>query len=404
MKRRFWTPLATVKARWGAPALPAPTEQPLEALPPLSSEGLGLHASDLLYEVVLLRSLEHAPDLDDLRAHLVTQMRTFHRKAVDDGVSINMVERAQYAICTLLDETISSAEWGRGEWSKHSLLMIFHGQTSGGDGFFGYLDAAELKPQENLPLLEVMYLCLALGLEGRYRIQSEGRAALAMRRNHLFETIRMQRGYVPTVHLEEQVRAWPIGRFTRRRRVVWWGCGALLVLLAAGLAYHLESRSYQTLVRLQALEQAPLNSLAQQLALELSADVRAGRLYLLEDGLGVRITISSSGLFAAGGSEVASLYQPVLKRIAAALEQWPVHINVIGHSDDTPVATHLVSNQALSLARAETVLRALVGNDIDPQRYTAEGRGELEPLFANDSPDNRARNRRVEIFAYPAEG
>ncbi|WP_409278006.1 type IVB secretion system protein IcmH/DotU [Pseudomonas defluvii] len=403
MKRRFWTPLANIKARWGASALPAPTARPHDALPALSSEGLGLHASDLLYEVVLLRSLEQAPDLDDLRAHLVTQMRTFHRKALEDRVPVSLVERAQYAMCTLLDETISSAEWGRGEWSKHSLLMIFHGQTSGGDGFFGYLDAAELKPEENLPLLEVMYLCLALGLEGRYRIQSEGRAALALRRNHLFETIRMQRGYLPTVSPDEQVRGWRHDYFSRRR-YVWWGCGALLVMLAAGLAYHLENRSYQTLVRLQALEQAPLNTLAQQLALALSADVRAGRLYLLEDGLGVRITISSSGLFAAGGSEVASLYEPVLKRIAAALEQWPVDIKVIGHSDDTPVATRLVSNQALSLARAETVLRALVGNDIDPLRYTAEGRGELEPLFANDSPDNRARNRRVEIFAYPTQG
>ncbi len=158
---------------------------PAEALPPLSSDGLGQRASDLLYEVVLLRGLERAPDLDELRAQLVTKVRTFHRQALDDGASLDTVERAQYAICTLLDEILSGSEWGRGGWSRHSLLMIFHGQTSGGDGFFAYLDAAELKPRENLALLEVMYLCLALGLEGRYRIQSEGRAALALRRNQL---------------------------------------------------------------------------------------------------------------------------------------------------------------------------------------------------------------------------
>lgn len=91
-------------------------------------------------------------------------------------------------------------------------------------------------------MLEVMYLCLALGLEGRYRIQSEGRAALALRRNHLFETIRMKRGYLPTVSPDEQVRGWRHDYFSRRR-YVWWGCGALLVMLAAGLAYHLENRS-----------------------------------------------------------------------------------------------------------------------------------------------------------------
>lgn len=400
MIRRFFSPLARIRGRLRASAQPA---GPAEALPPLSSDGLGQRASDLLYEVVLLRGLERAPDLDELRARLVTKVRTFHRQALDDGASLDTVERAQYAICTLLDEIISGSEWGRGGWSRHSLLMIFHGQTSGGDGFFAYLDAAELKPRENLALLEVMYLCLALGLEGRYRIQSEGRAALALRRNQLFETIRLQRGDLPKARLDEHLRTWSRGYFSRRHRYAWWGCGALLLVLAAGLTWHLENRAYQTLLRLQALEQAPLITLTQSLAETLSADLRAGRLNLLEDGQGVRIIISSSGLFATGGSEVAAPYQPVLSRIAAALELWPVQIKVIGHSDDTPVARGMGSNQALSLARAEAVLHGLQGNQIDPARFSAEGRGEFEPLFANDSPDNRARNRRVEIFVYPAE-
>lgn len=158
MKRRLPNPLARFQARLGGAA-----QAPAEALPPLSDDGLSQRASELLYEVVLLRSLEQAPDLDELRARLVTQVRTFHRQSLEGGISAVMVERAQYAICTLLDETISGSEWGRGGWSRHSLLMIFHGETSGGDGFFAYLDAAELKPQENLPLLELMYLCLALG-------------------------------------------------------------------------------------------------------------------------------------------------------------------------------------------------------------------------------------------------
>lgn len=373
-----------------------------QVLPAMSSDVLGQRASDLLYEVVLLRNLQQAPDIDELRARLVTKVRTFHRQTLEDGTSLDTVERAQYAICTLLDEVISGSEWGKGGWSKYSLLMIFHGQTAGGDGFFAYLDAAELKPQENLELLEVMYLCLALGLEGRYRIQSEGRAALVLRRNQLFETIRLQRGYLPKAHLDKHVRSASRGYFSRRNRYVWWSFAALVVLTAS-LTYHLESRAYQTLLRLQALEQAPLISLTQSLAQSLSADLLAGRLNLLEDGQGVRIIISSSGLFAAGGSEVAAPYQPVLTRIAAALEQWPVLIKVVGHSDDTPVAKRLVSNQALSLARAEAVLRHLMGDQVDPARFKAEGRGEFEPLFANDSPDSRARNRRVEIFAYPAE-
>lgn len=375
-------------------------QESAEAFLPLSSNGLSKRASEILYNVVLLRSLEQAPDLNELRTCLMTQIRTFHRESVEGGIPLVMVERAQYAICTLLDETISGLHWGRGGWSRHSLLMIFHGETSGGEVFFSYLDAAEIKPQENLPLLELMYLCLALGLEGRYRIQSEGRAALALRRNQLFEIISQRRGCLPKVRLDEHLLSKRNGYF-RRHRYVWLSCGALVIGLAIQ-AYNLESRSYQTLVRLQTLEQAPLISLNQRLAEQLSADLRSGRLNMLEDGQGVRIIINASGLFTTGGSEVAAIYQPVLQRIAAVLHQWPGQIKVIGHSDDTPVAKRLVSNQALSLARAKTVLRWLVGAQADPQRFTAEGRGELEPLFANDSPDNRARNRRVEIFVYPA--
>lgn len=401
MKHLLLKSVVYIKARLRGNSSSYQSLQP-DALPPITSDGLGQYASSLLYEVVLLRGLAQAPDLDELRARLVTQVRTFHRLALDDDTPPAMVERAQYAICTLLDETISSTDWGRGGWSRHSLLMIFHGQTSGGDGFFAYLDAAELKPEENLPLLELMYLCLALGLEGRYRIQGEGRSALALRRNQLFETIRLQRGYLPKARLDQHLRSWSRGHFNRRR-YLWWGCGVLIVGLVAGLGYHLENRSYQTLVRLQALEQAPLINLTQQLAEQLSADLRAGRLNLLEDGQGVRLIISSSGLFAPGASEVTELYLPVLRRIAAALDQWQGRIKVIGHSDDTPVARHLVSNQALSQRRAEAVLQLLVGEQVDPQRFVAEGRGEFEPIFANDSPDNRARNRRVEIFVYSAE-
>ncbi|MEE9686092.1 type IVB secretion system protein IcmH/DotU [Lelliottia amnigena] len=375
-------------------------QAPAEAFLALSSNVLRKRASEILYNVVLLRSLEQAPDLNELRTRLMTQIRTFHRESVEGGIPLVMVERAQYAICTLLDETISGLDWGRGGWSRHSLLMIFHGETSGGEVFFSYLDAAEIKPQENLPLLELMYLCLALGLEGRYRIQSEGRAALALRRNQLFEIISQWRGYLPKVGLDGYLLS-KRNDYFRRNRYVWLSCGVLVIALTIQ-AYNLESRSYQTLVRLQTLEQAPLISLNQRLAEQLSADLRSGRLNLLEDGQGVRIIINAPGLFTTGGSEVAEIYQPVLQRIAAVLHQWPGQIKVIGHSDDTPVAKRLVSNQALSLARAETVLRWLVGAQADPKRFTAEGRGDLEPLFANDSPDNRARNRRVEIFVYPA--
>jgi type VI secretion system protein ImpK len=85
------------------------------------------------------------------------------------------------------------------------------------------------------------------------------------------------------------------------------------------------------------------------------------------------------------------------------LGDWQGRVQVIGHSDDTPVAGRLGSNEALSLARAQSILKVLVGDKRDPLRFKAEGRGAAEPLFPNDSVEHRSRNRRVEILIFAPE-
>ena len=72
-----------------------------------------------------------------------------------------------------------------------------------------------------------------------------------------------------------------------------------------------------------------------------------------------------------------------------------------GHTDDRPIRTSAFpSNWELSAARAASVVRFFLDqNDaLDPTRYSAVGRGEFHPLAANDTPEGRARNRRVEIL------
>lgn len=378
-------------------------EEPARAFSVSANEVLVQLAGDLLYEVVPLRGLNQVPDIDELRARLITQVRSFQRNAMEAGIDQHTQEHAKYALCTLLDEVIANCEWGQGAWSKQSLLMIFHNETAGGEGFFVHLDAAELKPTENLALLELMYLCLALGLEGRYRIQSEGRAALALRRRQLYETIRLQRGHHPKVRLNEHLLTLSHDYFSRRERLFWWGvCLSLLVLAAAGALYF-EERSYQQLQALQALRPPQSTTVAQTLAEKLATDIEANRLTLIDDGRSVRIVLSSTGLFASGGREIAEQTRALLLRIAQALGDWQGRVQVIGHSDDTPVAGRLGSNEALSLARAQSILKVLVGDKRDPLRFKAEGRGAAEPLFPNDSVEHRSRNRRVEILIFAPE-
>jgi type VI secretion system protein ImpK len=87
-----------------------------------------------------------------------------------------------------------------------------------------------------------------------------------------------------------------------------------------------------------------------------------------------------------------------LSRVAAALNDHEGPIIIMGHSDNEPIRTaRFPSNMALSLARAESVLRTLTGQLDDPDRLRAEGRADQEPVVSNDTGEGRAKNRRIEI-------
>jgi len=80
-------------------------------------------------------------------------------------------------------------------------------------------------------------------------------------------------------------------------------------------------------------------------------------------------------------------------------------IIVEGHTDNVPISSFLASkfpsNWELSSARAISVVRFLQQNGIDPSFLGATGYGEFRPISPNDTEDNRAMNRRVEIILIP---
>jgi type VI secretion system protein ImpK len=88
-----------------------------------------------------------------------------------------------------------------------------------------------------------------------------------------------------------------------------------------------------------------------------------------------------------------------MTRIADALAQVSGSVLVTGHTDNQPIArsARFPSNWHLSEERARSVRALLVARKVAPERIRAEGRADAEPLVANDTPANRALNRRVEI-------
>jgi len=110
------------------------------------------------------------------------------------------------------------------------------------------------------------------------------------------------------------------------------------------------------------------------------------------------IEIRSDQLFASGSVRIERSVEPVLRRIAQALDAVRGTIVVTGHTDGVPIRTaRFPSNWELSTARAESVAHLMAAWLKDPARLRAEGLADSAPLVPNDSKANRARNRRVEI-------
>jgi chemotaxis protein MotB len=115
---------------------------------------------------------------------------------------------------------------------------------------------------------------------------------------------------------------------------------------------------------------------------------------------GTRLSFEDQVLFDFGRAEINPAGFVFLDKIADALDKIPFAVRVEGHTDNVPIQTRrFPSNWELSVARAVNVVKyfAEVSN-INPKRLSAVGYGESRPVAANDTPPNRAKNRRVEIL------
>lgn len=115
---------------------------------------------------------------------------------------------------------------------------------------------------------------------------------------------------------------------------------------------------------------------------------------------GLVMRLSEHALFDLGSADLAVDALPLLQKIGAIISKTAYLIRIEGHTDNLPINTaQFPSNWELSTARAVNVLRYFIQNhNIDPRRLAAEGFSEFHPLVANDSPENRGKNRRVEII------
>ena len=120
---------------------------------------------------------------------------------------------------------------------------------------------------------------------------------------------------------------------------------------------------------------------------------------------GLVIHIVESALFDEGSAVLKSKAMEVLDLIYDDIKDKPNHIRIEGHTDDRPIRTELFpSNWELSAARATEVVRYYIENyAFPPDKISALGYGEFRPVQPNNSIENRARNRRVDIVILTME-
>ena len=135
------------------------------------------------------------PGLEKLRTRLESEIRGFETRALGYEIDNSHVLAARYLLCTALDESVSTSRIGAGGgWARQALLSTFHNETWGGEKFFQVLDRCMQQPARNLYLLELVYLLLSLGFEGRYKLQARGPIELESLRERIYRQIRLLRG------------------------------------------------------------------------------------------------------------------------------------------------------------------------------------------------------------------
>ena len=343
-------------------------------------------------------ALKH-PDPEGLRKSLEKEIARFVEAARTTGASEDTIAAASFALHALTFESAASTPWGAA-WPA-------------GDGalFFESLERYSADAAANRDVLEFFYVCLALGYEGRYRGAPDGRQALNELRAGLLERLRTLR---PA--RDGELSAHWRGVIAPARRppgvIGLWAAASGAALLLAGLyiGYSvslggLSDPVARDLAQLKAAavaekpQAAAAATPSPRIAEQLGTEIARGEVAVVDAGGLSTIVIRSDRLFASGSARLEAGVEPVVRRVAEALDRVPGEIVVTGHTDDVPIRTaRFPSNWELSTERAGSVVKLMAGKLKDPARLTAEGLADSAPAAPNDSAANRARNRRVEII------
>jgi type VI secretion system protein ImpK len=400
------------------PSAPLPTPNlnipSLSQLSGVNSDSLLTLSAGILSLAARLRTTVSYSGVDELKQKLAKEVREFENRGLNGGFQQETMRMASYGLCTFLDEIIQNTPWGsQSNWGHQSLLILFHKEAWGGERFFQILDHLVKQPAQNLALIELCYVLLSFGFEGKYRVMANGANELEKQRLELYQLTQRVRGDFPA-ELSPRWHGQKSENTSLISQVPLWifasVAGGLLLFCYLGFAFFINSASDPVYRELLKLAKEPLQVATAATISPPSAPVIANRLErfkpLLRDEIAQNMVevvddsiIRVRNSFPSGSDQVKAEFLPMLKKIAKELENEQDSILVTGHTDDKPiVSARFPSNWHLSAARAKNVLAILTASAQLKGSARAEGRADGEPLAPNDTPEHRALNRRVDIL------
>ncbi len=360
-----------------------------------------------------LRQTAVYPAADELRQRLAAEVSGFENHLLRTGIGADHTRMASYSLCCFLDETILNTPWGaQSNWGHQSLLISFHKEAWGGEKFFDIVNLLVKQPAQNLALLELHYLFLSLGFQGKFRVLNNGLSELEKYRAELYQLIQRVKGD----YERELSPRWQGLRDVRNvlvRHVPLWVVGSLLgvalMLAYIGFVLALNARSDQLFKEVFELAAQPIDMAQaatpavkpavpgrrERFKVLLADEIAQDMVEVVDDRL-LRIRNS----FGSGSDVLKPQFEPMLKKIAGELVAGNDSLLVTGHSDNVPIrSARFPSNWHLSTARAQSVNDDLL--KVAPAlngKLRFEGRADSESLLANDTPEHRAINRRVDLL------
>jgi chemotaxis protein MotB len=137
----------------------------------------------------------------------------------------------------------------------------------------------------------------------------------------------------------------------------------------------------------------------------LKKELEAGQIQVRQLRDGLSVNVAQEILFDSGSAALDDSGREILNRVAAQLKKSSYQIVVTGHTDNKPIGPGLVNryptNWELAAARAASVVRLFAGAGLTATRLLAASVADTQPVAANNTPDGRAKNRRIEIRLRP---